>query len=85
LHRARPALVNLAEPGGVDIGPWSDRVQSIDARYAGTWELLAIGAVAAPSAVLIRPDGYVAWVGDGTQADLTDALTKWFGPQTQAR
>jgi len=37
-------------------------------------------AAPAPAAVLIRPDGYVAWVGDGTQAGLTDALTTWFGP-----
>ncbi|HTL34988.1 MAG TPA: hypothetical protein VL326_17785 [Kofleriaceae bacterium] len=35
-----------------------------------------------PGAVLIRPDGHVAWVGDGTDAGLHDALTKWFGPPT---
>jgi hypothetical protein len=39
-----------------------------------------LGAVAAPSAVLVRPDGYVAWVGDGTDSGLTEALTTWFGP-----
>ena len=64
LHDARPVLLNLDAPGGFDITPWADRVQLIDAKYAGTWELPAIGAVAAPTAVLIRPDGYVAWVGD---------------------
>jgi 2-polyprenyl-6-methoxyphenol hydroxylase-like FAD-dependent oxidoreductase len=80
LHRARPALLNLSEPGSIDIAPWADRVQLIDARYAGTWELPALGAVAAPTAVLIRPDGYVAWVGDSTQLGLVDALTTWFGP-----
>jgi hypothetical protein len=81
LHSARPVLLNLGEPGGFDITPWADRVQSIDARYQGTWELPAIGAVPAPAAVLIRPDGYVAWVGkDSTQQGLTDALTTWFGP-----
>jgi 3-(3-hydroxy-phenyl)propionate hydroxylase len=79
LHDARPVLLNLGEPGGFDITPWADRVQSIDAQYAGTWELPAIGAVTAPTAVLIRPDGYVAWVGDLTQAGLADALTTWFG------
>jgi 3-(3-hydroxy-phenyl)propionate hydroxylase len=80
LHDARPVLLNLGEPGGFDITPWADRVQSIDARYGGTWELPAIGAVTAPTAVLVRPDGYVAWVGDLTQVGLAEALTFWFGP-----
>jgi len=84
LHHARPVLLNLGDPGGVAIGPWADRVQSIDAKYDGTWELPAIGAVTAPTAVLIRPDGYVAWVGDSTQLGLADALTTWFGPPTAA-
>jgi 2-polyprenyl-6-methoxyphenol hydroxylase-like FAD-dependent oxidoreductase len=84
LHRARPVLLNLGEPGGFDIGPWADRVQLVDARYNGPWELPALGAVSAPSAVVIRPDGHVAWVGDQTQAGLADALTKWFGPPTAA-
>ena len=79
LHDARPLLLNLGESGGFDITPWADRVRLIDAKYDGTWELPAIGAVAAPTAVLIRPDGYVAWVGEGTQAGLVDALTTWFG------
>jgi 2-polyprenyl-6-methoxyphenol hydroxylase-like FAD-dependent oxidoreductase len=84
LHDARPVLLNLGEPGGFDITPWADRVQSIDAKYVGTWELPAIGAVTAPTAVLIRPDGYVAWVGDLTQLGLADALTTWFGPPCAA-
>jgi 2-polyprenyl-6-methoxyphenol hydroxylase-like FAD-dependent oxidoreductase len=79
LHDARPVLLNLGEPGGFDIPPWADRVQLIDAEYAGRWELPALGAVTAPTAVLIRPDGYVAWVGDGTDTGLRDALTTWFG------
>jgi 2-polyprenyl-6-methoxyphenol hydroxylase-like FAD-dependent oxidoreductase len=79
LHDARPVLLNLGEPGGFDITPWADRVQLIDAEYVGTWELPALGAVPAPTAVLIRPDGYVAWVGDLTQLGLADALTAWFG------
>ena len=61
-------LLNLGEPGALDIAPWADRVQRVDARYAGAWELPVLGAVAAPTAVLIRPDGHVAWVGDGTDA-----------------
>jgi 2-polyprenyl-6-methoxyphenol hydroxylase-like FAD-dependent oxidoreductase len=84
LHDARPVLLNLGEPGGFDITPWADRVQLIDAKYVGTWELPALGAVTAPTAVLIRPDGYVAWVGDLTQLGLADALTTWFGPPTAA-
>jgi 2-polyprenyl-6-methoxyphenol hydroxylase-like FAD-dependent oxidoreductase len=80
LHAARPVLLNLGEPGGVDIAPWADRVQVIDARCAGTWELPAVGVVTAPTAVVIRPDGYVAWVGDPPHLGLAEALTTWFGP-----
>jgi 2-polyprenyl-6-methoxyphenol hydroxylase-like FAD-dependent oxidoreductase len=85
LHDARPVLLNLGEPGGFDITPWAHRVQMIDAKYVGTWELPVLGAVTAPTAVLIRPDGYVAWVGDPTQPGLPDALTTWFGPPTAGR
>ena len=63
LHDARPVLLNFGEPGGFDITPWADRVQLVDARYYGAWELPALGTVTAPAAALIRPDGYVAWVG----------------------
>jgi 2-polyprenyl-6-methoxyphenol hydroxylase-like FAD-dependent oxidoreductase len=80
LHDARPVLLNLAEPGALDIAPWADRVKRVDARYAGVWELPVLGKIAAPAAVLIRPDGHVAWVGDGTDDGLRDALTTWFGP-----
>jgi 3-(3-hydroxy-phenyl)propionate hydroxylase len=84
LHDARPVLLNLGEPGGLGISPWADRVRLIEARYEGAWELPAIGTVVAPSAVLIRPDGYVGWVGDGTELGLTEALTKWVGPADPA-
>jgi 2-polyprenyl-6-methoxyphenol hydroxylase-like FAD-dependent oxidoreductase len=80
LHGAKPVLLNLGEPGGFDIAPWADRVQLVDAEYVGPWELPVLGAVTAPTAVLIRPDGYVAWVGDGTDVGLPGALTTWFGP-----
>ena len=80
LHDARAVLLNLGEPGALDITPWAQRVKRVDARYAGLWELPVLGAVAAPSAVLIRPDGHVAWVGDGTDHGLRDALTTWCGP-----
>ena len=80
LHAARPVLLNLDGPRGFDISPWTDRVQSVDATYGGVWELPVLGAVTAPEAVLIRPDGYVAWVGDRTHTGLSEALTVWFGP-----
>ena len=84
LHDARPVLLNLGEPGDFDITPWAHRVLAMDAKYDGDWELPVLGQVAAPAAVLIRPDGYIAWVGDGTDTGLRDALTTWFGPPDAA-
>ena len=81
LHDGRAVLLNLGKPWPWDPSPWADRVLAIDAQYGGDWELPVLGQVAAPAAVLIRPDGYVAWVGDGTDAGLRDALTTWFGPR----
>jgi 2-polyprenyl-6-methoxyphenol hydroxylase-like FAD-dependent oxidoreductase len=85
LHDARPVLLNLGEPGAFDITSWAGRVRLTDAGYAGAWELPVLGAVTAPTAVAIRPDGHVAWVGDGTDAGLTDALTTWFGAPVSSR
>jgi 3-(3-hydroxy-phenyl)propionate hydroxylase len=79
LHEARPVLLNLGKPG-LDITPWADRVRLVDADFAGAWELPVLGTVPAPEAVLVRPDGYVAWVGEGSDNGLEDALTRWFGP-----
>jgi 2-polyprenyl-6-methoxyphenol hydroxylase-like FAD-dependent oxidoreductase len=79
LHDTRPVLLNFGEPGGLDISPWADRVRFVDAEYAGAWELPVLGAVAAPLAVLLRPDGYVAWVGHIADAELPRALATWFG------
>ncbi len=84
LHAARPVLLDLTGQGALDITPWRDRVRRVEARYGGNWELPVLGAVAAPAAVLIRPDGYVAWVGEGTAEGLSDALTRWFGPPAAA-
>jgi 2-polyprenyl-6-methoxyphenol hydroxylase-like FAD-dependent oxidoreductase len=82
LHDAKPVLLNLGEPGGFDIAPWADRVRPIEAEYDGLWELPVLGVVTAPTAVLIRPDGYVAWVGEPADPGLSDALSTWFGPPT---
>lgn len=79
LHDARGVLLNLGAPITGTSG-WSHRVDTIDAEYVGAWDLPAVGVVNAPQAVLIRPDGHVAWVGDGTAAGLNDALHRWFGP-----
>ncbi len=85
LHDARPVLLNLGASDGFDVTPWADRVRSVDAEYRGTWELPVLGAVTAPTAVLIRPDGYVAWVGENRgHTGLADALTTWFGPPAAA-
>ncbi len=85
LHDARPVLLNLGRRDSVDITGWAGRVQQVDADHTGTWELPVIGAVGAPTAVLIRPDGHVAWVGDGSRKGLDDALTTWFGRPTRTR
>ena len=79
LHRATPVFLNLGDPGAIELTPWADRVRVVDAAYTGAWELPVLGAVRAPTAVLIRPDGYVAWAGGQTQAGLEDALNSWFG------
>jgi 2-polyprenyl-6-methoxyphenol hydroxylase-like FAD-dependent oxidoreductase len=79
LHEAKPVLLNLGKPGGFDITPWADRVRLMEAEYVGLWELPVLGAVIAPTAVLVRPDGYVAWVGEGTDTGLRGALNTWFG------
>ena len=84
LHDARPVLLNLGDLGGFDISPWADRVRLVDARHDGVWELPLIGEIAAPPAVLIRPDGHVAWAGDLTDPELPRALATWFGAATPA-
>ena len=84
LHDAKPVLLNLGEAGRFDIAGWADRVQLIDAEHDGPLELPVLGEVPGPSAALIRPDGYVAWVGAPADPGLPAALTAWFGPPTAA-
>jgi 2-polyprenyl-6-methoxyphenol hydroxylase-like FAD-dependent oxidoreductase len=81
LGAARPVLLNLAAPDAFDVDQWADRVDTAHARYDGACELPAIGPVPTPTAVLIRPDGHVAWVAsDEGESGLSDALGRWFGP-----
>jgi len=84
LHDARPVLLNLGEPGGFDISPWANRVRLVDAKHDGVWELPVLGEIAAPPAVVIRPDGHVAWAGDLTDTELPQALATWFGAANPA-
>jgi 3-(3-hydroxy-phenyl)propionate hydroxylase len=79
LHHAQPLFLTFGEPSVFDIARWAPHVRSVDAKYVGAWELPVVGSIVAPSAVLIRPDGYVAWVGDGTHLGLAEALSTWFG------
>jgi 2-polyprenyl-6-methoxyphenol hydroxylase-like FAD-dependent oxidoreductase len=81
LHEGRPFLLDLGTPATLDPGPWSDDVQLVAATADDPWQLPVLGEVTPPAAVLVRPDGYVAWVGDGTDAGLRDALERWFGPR----
>jgi 3-(3-hydroxy-phenyl)propionate hydroxylase len=85
LHDARPMLLDFGASGDLPVGPWADRLKLIEAEYDGPWELAAIGAVRAPTAVFIRPDGYAAWVGEGTPGGLVDALSTWLGPAVKPR
>jgi len=80
LHHARPLILNFGEPGSLECIGWEDRVGLLDVRHGGPWELPVIGEVGAPAAVLVRPDGHVAWVGEGDEEGLAGALTAWFGP-----
>jgi 2-polyprenyl-6-methoxyphenol hydroxylase-like FAD-dependent oxidoreductase len=80
LNDARPVFLNFDEPGGLDVETWADRIRMIDATYDGVWELPVVGEVVAPAAVLVRPDGHVAWAGQPADPALPHALATWFGP-----
>jgi hypothetical protein len=78
LHDARPLLIDLGVGVDLDATAWP-RVRRVDASYDGTWALPLIGAIDAPPAVLIRPDGHVVWAGERGTSGLREALTRWFG------
>jgi 2-polyprenyl-6-methoxyphenol hydroxylase-like FAD-dependent oxidoreductase len=79
LHDARPVLLDLGASGRLDLAASAPRVRLVSATHDGAWELPVLGEVPAPAAVLIRPDGYVAWAGEPTDPELPRALTTWFG------
>ncbi|WP_329263118.1 FAD-dependent monooxygenase [Streptomyces sp. NBC_01478] len=87
LHAARPVLLDLrgsAEAAAVTDG-WADRVDLVEARSEDdSWPVPVVGEIPPPAALLIRPDGHVAWataVGDAPDISaLRTALATWFGP-----
>ncbi|WP_406293675.1 FAD-dependent monooxygenase [Embleya sp. NBC_00888] len=91
LHAARPVLLDLrggAEPAATAEG-WADRVDLVEAQSEDEhWPVPGGGETPAPAALLIRPDGHVAWVAaTGDTPDipaLRSALATWFGPVAQS-
>ncbi|WP_431953890.1 FAD-dependent monooxygenase [Nocardia lijiangensis] len=89
LQQARPILIDLGAAVSADIlAPWADRVNRVDARLESAqpgdrWHLPVFGDVPAVDAMLVRPDGYVAWVNPANRPidheTLTTALTQWLG------
>lgn len=78
MHDARPLLLNFGAAEDLpDLSSWTSRLRVVNARYEGEWELPVIGVIDAPTVVLVRPDGYVAWVSEHTAAGLGDALHMW--------
>lgn len=84
LHPGRAVLLGVGDARGVlDVGaPWSGRVRCLRAQYEGPWDLPGLGAVTPPTGVLVRPDGHVAWVGEGNVQGLADAMHRWCGAPT---
>jgi 3-(3-hydroxy-phenyl)propionate hydroxylase len=78
LHDARPVVINFGA-SRVDSAAWGERVRYVEASYDGVWELPVVGEVGAPDAVVIRPDGYVAWAGISGDRGLDAAVERWFG------
>lgn len=76
LHDARPVLLDLAGSGRFRV---PKRVLHVAARFEGRWALPVVGDVPTPSAILIRPDGHAAWVEDGSERNVEEALRSWFG------
>ncbi|MGA8115974.1 MAG: FAD-dependent monooxygenase [Actinocatenispora sp.] len=86
LHTGRPVLLDLVDTPWLKdcVDGWADRVDLVRADCpAARWALPVVGEVDAVPALLVRPDGHVAWVAtDGARDDdgLRAALTTWCGP-----
>jgi 3-(3-hydroxy-phenyl)propionate hydroxylase len=79
LHQGRPVVLTVDGANAVDLGGWTDQVQVVAASYEGAWVLPVVGPITAPQAVLIRPDGHVAWAGQREDPGLQEALITWCG------
>jgi 3-(3-hydroxy-phenyl)propionate hydroxylase len=84
LHSGRGLLLDLSGAEAL-AGPLPGRVSLVAATTDGPWELPGAGPVDAPSGVLVRPDGHVAWVGEGDRRGLDDALGTWFAAPASVR
>jgi 3-(3-hydroxy-phenyl)propionate hydroxylase len=76
LREAKPVLLAFGDAPAMTPRPG---IQLRHAAYDGAWVLPVVGEVSPPSAVLVRPDGHVAWVGEGVEDGLDEAVTRWFG------
>lgn len=83
MHTGRGVLLDLAGAGlRQTTAGWSDRVDVVTTRFTG---LSDDDPLASTQAVLVRPDGYIAWATPGAGEQVEAALTRWFGnPQTAA-
>lgn len=79
LHEAQPVLLGLGASVAKLGAGVAGQVKVVEATSASACELPIIGPVDVPPAVLIRPDGHVAWAGDPADPGLDDALSRWFG------
>ncbi|MFI9617262.1 FAD-dependent monooxygenase [Streptomyces sp. NPDC052023] len=78
LHAGRGVLLDLADNERLRdrAWDWQDRIDIVTAEPV----LPENSPLAGTTAVLVRPDGYVAWAAPGSHADLPMALEHWFGP-----
>jgi 2-polyprenyl-6-methoxyphenol hydroxylase-like FAD-dependent oxidoreductase len=85
LHRGRPILLDFDGRLGSALEGWTDRVDRIEAiRPTDRWAIPAVGDIPASAALLVRPDGYVAWLPEAA-IELRTALTTWFGHELDVR
>jgi len=89
LEAARPVLLDFSNTADlVDVAAaWAGRIDIVKADCpSDAWPVPGVGTIRAPSALLIRSDGYVSWVNDADK-DLNllrQGLTTWCGPGTHA-